>query len=70
MSKTIEVDRAKCKVIENLGYQPSAGKFAKIVEIDGKEVVVVKCGKTYRQWTAEDRVSPSGPYQGMSNEKF
>lgn len=48
------------KVIENLGYNHDFGTFAKIVEFDGREVVVKRPRglKLWRMHTAAERVQP------------
>jgi hypothetical protein len=51
---------AFCKVIENLGYNHDAGAYCKIVELDGREVLVKRPQglKLWRPHTAAERVAP------------
>jgi len=35
------------KIIENLGFVHSIGKYAKIIEFEGKEKVIVRQGKIW-----------------------
>jgi hypothetical protein len=51
---------AFCKVVESLGYNHDAGAYCKIVEHDGREMLV-KCPRSMQLWrphTARDRVKP------------
>lgn len=51
---------AFCKVVESLGYNHDAGAYCKIVELDGREVLVKRARglKLWRQHTARERVQP------------
>ena len=54
----ITINGRKVKVLESLGFQPSIGKYAKRVLIDGKEQMAVGGPGRWRLWTAEDRTRP------------
>lgn len=43
----ITIGDKKYKVVENLGYVHSIGKYAKVINYEGKERVVLKFGKTW-----------------------
>jgi hypothetical protein len=51
---------AFCKVVENLGYNHDAGAYCKIVELEGREVLVKRPQglKLWRPHTAAERVAP------------
>ena len=54
----IEVDGKSYPVAESLGYQPSSGMYAKIVEVDGEERTAVRSSRSepWRFWTVADRL--------------
>lgn len=56
----IEVDGANYKVLDNLGYQHSAGVYAKEVETESGARIAVRPrhGVSWRWWGAGDRVAP------------
>lgn len=60
----IKNKRQECKVTENLGYVHDVGTYAKAVEYDGKEYIVVKIGGQWRTRTAEEKLEPGGIYAG------
>lgn len=49
-----------CKVIENLGYNHDAGAYCKMVEFEGREMLVKRPQgiKLWRPHTARERVQP------------
>lgn len=49
-----------CKVVESLGYNHDAGAYCKIVEHEGREILVKRPGglKLWRPHTARERVQP------------
>jgi hypothetical protein len=51
---------AFCKVVENLGYNQDAGAYCKIVEFEGREMLVKRKGltKLWHPHTAGERVQP------------
>jgi hypothetical protein len=51
---------AFCKVVENLGYNHDAGAYCKIVEFEGREMLVKRPRslKLWRPHTAQERVQP------------
>jgi hypothetical protein len=56
---SIEVEGARYKVLDSLGWQASAGVFAKEVETpDGPRVAVRSRRGLWRWWTARERVQP------------
>ncbi|OHB85685.1 MAG: hypothetical protein A2Z38_04100 [Planctomycetes bacterium RBG_19FT_COMBO_48_8] len=54
----IKIDDKEYKVLDNLGWQPSAGVYAKEVQDgDRKRIIVKGRGQTlWRFWTPEDRL--------------
>jgi len=52
----VTIDGKKYKVIENMGYNHSIGKYVKMVDDNRKERMAVKSGKEWRFWTAENRL--------------
>ncbi len=50
------IDGRKYKVTENMGFNHSIGRYCKMVDDNGKEKIIVKDGKTWRFWTAKDRL--------------
>ena len=50
-----------CKVIEDLGYQ--GGKYAKVVEYKGEEIVVIKVGGRWLKH--QPTILPRGPITGQ-----
>ena len=55
----ITVEGGDYRVIESLGYQHSAGVYAKQVQTeDGPRMAVKHRGGRWRWWTTLDRVSP------------
>jgi hypothetical protein len=52
-----------CKVIENLGCQ--GGDYAKAVEHNGEEKIVVKRGNVWRQKTPAEKLGLSGRICGQ-----
>ena len=51
---------AFCKVVESMGYNHDLGAYAKIVEFEGREIVVKRPQglKLWRPHTARERVQP------------
>lgn len=49
----------ECKVVENLGYVHDVGAYAKVVEYQGKEYVIVKRG-AWRNRTVEEWLGRTG----------
>ncbi len=65
----IEVEGARYKVTESLGYQHGGGHAVYVATPDG-ERVAVKRGGRWTWWTAEDRLqSPQGAHVGMSAQR-
>ena len=64
---SIEIDGEKYNVEENLGFQPSAGVYAKQVRTKEGPRIAVKPrgGKIWRFWTVRDRVAPLKGYRGF-----
>lgn len=56
MAKII-IDGKPYRVIESLGYQHSAGCYAKAVSTPEGERIAVGRGGAWRWWTADDRMS-------------
>jgi hypothetical protein len=57
----IKIDGKSYKVVENLGYNHSAGCYAKLVQTDEGEKMAVSHmarGGRWRFWTAADRTEP------------
>jgi hypothetical protein len=57
----ITIDGKKYKVVESLGYNHSAGCYAKLVQTDDGEKMAVSHmarGGRWRFWTAADRTEP------------
>lgn len=57
----ITIDGKKYKVVEDLGFNHSAGCYAKLVQTpDGEKVAVSPLGRRghWRFWTAADRTAP------------
>ena len=52
----ITIDGKKYKVTENMGFNHSIGKYCKMVDDNEKERVAVRIGKSWRFWTADDRI--------------
>lgn len=48
----------KLMVVERLGYDHSIGRYAAIVKDGDRERTVVKTGKVWRFWGAQDRIRP------------
>ena len=46
--------QTECNVTENMGYQ--GGDYVKAVEFEGKERIVVKCGKIWRPKTVAEKL--------------
>ena len=64
----VKVEGIECEVIEKLGWQPSAGKWAIIVRTpDGSERTAVADNPTYywRFWTVDDKLGLRGPIVGQ-----
>lgn len=61
-SRWITVDGGRYRVVETLGYQPSAGVYAKEVrDGDGYRIAVSeRRGGPWRFWTTRDMVQPLG----------
>lgn len=51
---------AFCKVVESLGYNHDLGAFCKVVELEGREVVVKRPRgmKLWRRHTSAERTAP------------
>jgi hypothetical protein len=64
----INVDGETYRVIESLGYQHSAGCYAKVVDTPEGERIAVKRGGVWVWWTAKDRLQPRGKYQGQEGQ--
>ena len=59
----IKIDGKQYKVVEDLGYQPSRGVYAKAVETNNGERIVIK---QYGQWKwAKPIIEPPGGYRGQ-----
>ena len=55
----IEINGIQYKVTETLGFQPSAGVYAKTVDVGGESRMAVKCPRgKWRFWTSRDRTRP------------
>jgi len=64
MSKYIEVEGLKYKVIETLSYC-QAGMPAKAVETNDGEKVAVKRGGKWTWWTVKDRIGHGSLVKGQ-----
>lgn len=64
---SITVDGGTYKVVESLGFQHSAGVYAKAVSTPQGERIAVRerRGGPWRWWMAEDRLQPRGSVKGM-----
>ena len=60
----IEIEGKKYKVTEGLGFVHSVGMYAKMVEVNGEEKMVVRPqrAKSYRFWTTKERCKPLVDY--------
>ncbi|WP_419917471.1 hypothetical protein [Candidatus Poriferisocius sp.] len=55
----IVVDGEAYPVVESLGFEHTAGMYAKLVKVGDGEKMAVKAPRgAWRFWTAEDRVKP------------
>lgn len=65
----IEIEGKKYKVTEGLGFIHSVGMYAKMVNVAGKEKMIVRPqgAKSYRFWTTEERCKPLRDY--LQNER-
>lgn len=61
----VTVDGRPCEVLEDLGFNHSAGYHAKIILLDGEEKVAVKDGGHWRLWAPQDRMRPGGRATGQ-----
>lgn len=61
---TIEIENKKYRVIEDLGWQSSAGMYAKTVNVNGVDKMVVRGqgAKAWRFWTTTERIQPLREY--------
>ena len=59
----IEIEGVRYLVHDNLGFQHSAGVFAKEVHTIGGPRIAVRDpgGSAWRFWTAKDRLQPGAP---------
>lgn len=59
-------EMVKCKVIENLGYSHGAGCYGKVVEYQGREVIVTKtAGKIWKVSSPIASIRPAGKICGQ-----
>jgi hypothetical protein len=62
----ITVNGVKYRVVENMGYQPSCGMYAKMVATPCGDRVAVKCwGGIWRWWLVDDRLQQRSQYRGQ-----
>lgn len=63
----IQIEGKDYKVVENMGFNHSIGGYAKFVETDeGQKVVVKFRGGPWRFWTPQDKLRPGGPITGQA----
>jgi hypothetical protein len=55
------------KVLEDLGYQPGAGRV-KIVETDNGNKSIVRENCLWRWWTAKDKIKPISRWEGQNGK--
>jgi hypothetical protein len=60
MRKAIKINDIFYDVLEDLGYQPSAGAKAKEVRTPDGPRMAILIGGSWRWWTVRDRLQPSG----------
>jgi len=59
MAAGIEIDGKRYKVVESVGYNRDIGGYVKIVTtLDGEKTAVKQGRRSWRFWTARDRVQP------------
>lgn len=63
----ITINGKKYAVVEDLGYVHSRGAYAKVIDFDGEEKVVIKIDRKWR--IAEPLIEPGGRYKGQGNSK-
>lgn len=56
MQTTITVEGKQYKIVEDMGFSHSIGKYAMYVDDDGKERVVVKDSGVWRFYTPEEKI--------------
>ena len=70
--RTILIGGREYRVVESLGFQPSAGGRVCIVK-DAESTTglsaAVRRGGLWRMWTAQDRLQPRGKVVGMARAK-
>lgn len=60
----ITVDGKKYKVVEDLGFSHDVGKYAKVLDVDGKERVATRYPGCVWKWH-EIEIRPRGPIRGQ-----
>jgi hypothetical protein len=63
----IQIDGEQYEVLDSLGWQPSAGVYAKEVKTNEGPRIAVKKDGVWRWWTSSDRQQAPGRYAGQSN---
>ena len=65
MKVLINNEEVNCKIVENLGYNHTIGKYGKVVLYNNEEIIVVKEGKIWKPTSIIASVSKSGECKGM-----
>lgn len=63
--RNVEIEGIRYRVIEDMGFNHDTGTYSVVLNVSGCERVAIKDGRTWRFWTAADRVSVQRASRGV-----